>query len=124
MIPTTMVIRHGSSWTRWLNSMASTLSHGPTSGRGAMNAGETVPSNWPLQFGRARRSLRSLSRPPLNGSIVGQTESMGISEAVESLASALAAHVRRAAVKDPILVVYPAEISTMPLWRDMGALDQ
>ena len=49
---------------------------------------------------------------------------MGISDSVESLASALAAHVRKATLKDPILVVYLAEIGAMPLWRDMGALDQ
>jgi hypothetical protein len=49
---------------------------------------------------------------------------MGISESVEGLASALAAHVRTGALKDPILVVYLAEIGAMPLWRDMGALDQ
>ena len=49
---------------------------------------------------------------------------MGISESVEALASALAAHVRAAALKDPVLVVYLAEIAVMPLWRDMGALDQ
>jgi hypothetical protein len=49
---------------------------------------------------------------------------MGISESVEGLAFALAAHVRTAALKDPILVVYLAEIGAMPLWRDMGSLDQ
>ena len=47
---------------------------------------------------------------------------MRICESVEGLASALAAHVRRAALKDPTLVVYLAEIGAMPLWRDMRAL--
>jgi hypothetical protein len=49
---------------------------------------------------------------------------MGISESVERLASIFAAHVRKLPQKDPILVVLLAEIGTMPMWRDMGALDQ
>ena len=49
---------------------------------------------------------------------------MGISESVERLASVFADHVRTLPQKDPILVVLLAEISTMPMWRDMGALDQ
>jgi len=49
---------------------------------------------------------------------------MGISECVERLASTFAAHVRKLPQKDPILVVLLAEIGTMPMWRDMGALDQ
>jgi hypothetical protein len=44
----------------------------------------------------------------------------GICESVEALATALAAHVRRVPLKDPRLVVYLAEIGTMPMYRDMG----
>ena len=48
---------------------------------------------------------------------------MKICESVEALAAALAAHVRKAELKDPLLVVYLAEIGTMPIWREMGMLD-
>src|SRR3954452_12917430 len=49
---------------------------------------------------------------------------MGISESVERLASSLAAHVRRLPQKDPVLMILLAEIATMPMWRDLGTLDQ
>ena len=49
---------------------------------------------------------------------------MGIADGVESLASALAAHVQRARPRDPLLMLFLADVGTMPLWRDIGALDQ
>ena len=49
---------------------------------------------------------------------------MSISASVERLSSALANHVRKATPKDPILVEFLAVIGTMPMWRDMRALDQ
>jgi hypothetical protein len=45
---------------------------------------------------------------------------MSISKGVERLACTLAAHVRKASLKDPILVVYLAEIGTMSLWSDLN----
>ena len=73
---------------------------------------------------RCQLSLAAAGLTPASPPVSLGRRSMGISESVGGLASALAAHLRGVTPRDPILVVYLAEIGAMPLWRDMGALDQ